>query len=223
MKGRFYLILFTYIGLILIVGMACELSTGAQEKVNTGVPSGTILFQDDFSSNNNNWSTWSGEGGSLVGLQDQTLHIVVQEQQYDYWSLIDGVYTDVAIDVSAAKIGGPDDNDFGIICRYVDRDNYYAFLISSDGYAGILKVKQGQYTVLGKGIMEYNEAIRKGDAVNMLHAECVKDLFLLKVNDQKLVEAQDQDLSRGQVGVIAGTLNAVGTNIYFDNFIVTQP
>jgi hypothetical protein len=223
MKIRFYLLLLVYLGLTIVVGVACEISTGGSEVSGEGVASGTVLFQDDFSNNNNNWDTWSGKGGSLVVLQDQTLRIAVEEPQYDYWSMVDKVYTDMRIDVSAAKIGGPDDNDFGIICRFVDKDNYYALLISSDGYTGILKVKQGEYTLLGSGVMEYNEAIRKGDAVNLLQADCVGNVLALTANGHKLLEVQDEDFKRGQIGVIAGTTNSPGTNIYFDNFVVYQP
>lgn len=224
MTKRFYLLFFSYLGIILLTGVACELSTGSSSVAGENtLPSGSVLFQDDFVNNNNNWDTWNGKEGSKVVLEDETLHIVVQESQYDYWSLIDNLYSDVRIDVTVAKLGGPDDNDFGVLCRYQDKDNYYALLISSDGYAGILKVKQGMYTLLGNGFMEYNEAVSKGDAVNLLRVECVGQTLKLTVNGKKVIEAQDGDIQRGQVGVIAGTTNTPGTSIYFDNFIVYQP
>lgn len=223
MTKRFYLLLIAYLGLMLLSGMACELTSGSSSDPEVKAQPGSILFQDDFASNTNQWDVWSGNDGSKVVIEDQTLHIVVQELQYDYWSLASGEYSDTRMDVTAAKLGGSDDNDFGIICRYQDKDNYYALLISSDGYAGILKVKHGDYTLLGTGFMEYNENIRKGDAVNLLRAECIGNSFTLYANGTKLIEALDTDMQQGRVGVIAGTTNSAGTSIYFDNFIVYQP
>ena len=37
---------------------------------------------------------------------------------------------------------GPDDNDFGIICRYIDDNQFYYAIISSDGYYGIVRKYQ---------------------------------------------------------------------------------
>ena len=40
-------------------------------------------------------------------------------------------------------------NSFGVICRYQDEENFYAGLITSDGYAGIFEVKEGIYHLKG--------------------------------------------------------------------------
>ena len=55
---------------------------------------------------------------------------------------------DVRIEVDATKIGGPDDNAFGVQCRYQDVDNYYFFYISSDGYDGIGINNAGTKTII---------------------------------------------------------------------------
>lgn len=45
--------------------------------------------------------------------------------EYDAWANQSRSFPgDVRIEVDAAKIGGPDDNDFGVICRYQDIDNF---------------------------------------------------------------------------------------------------
>ena len=47
---------------------------------------------------------------------------------------------DLKIDVDATKNSGQDDNDFGVICRYVksnDVASFYQFMVTSDGYVGI--------------------------------------------------------------------------------------
>jgi hypothetical protein len=43
------------------------------------------------------------------------------------------------------------------------------------------------------------------------------------VNGQVLARAQDADLARGDVGVLAGTLMDSENVVLFDNFSVTKP
>ena len=49
-------------------------------------------------------------------------------------------FIDTRIEVDATKNGGPDDNDFGIICRYTAAESFYYAIISSDGYYSIMKM-----------------------------------------------------------------------------------
>jgi len=187
------------------------------------VPQGSILFQDDFSDAKSGWDTWNETTGSLVAYSGGGLRILVREPQFDYWSLSGKRFGDVRIEVDAIKLDGPDDNDFGLVCRYQNRDNFYAFLISSDGYAGILKVKDGQYQLIHADQMVFSPAINKGSASNRLRAFCLGPTLVLYVNGQKAVQAADQDFSAGEVGVMAGTNASPGVDILFDNFVVIRP
>ena len=72
----------------------------------------------------------------------------------------------MAVGVDASKLGGPDDNSFGVICRYRDAENFYAFLVSSDGYYGIIKVKDGKYSLLSGKNMDFNSGIVRGRGTN---------------------------------------------------------
>ena len=66
--------------------------------------------------------------------------ILVNMANYDAWANPDDLsFTDVQVEVDATKNGGPDANDFGIICRYTSGDSYYYATISSDGYYGIYR------------------------------------------------------------------------------------
>ena len=136
---------------MLVLFLAAVLLTGCNlfDTVQT-VPAGGILFSDDFSNPKTGWNTWAkDENGSMVAYQNEALRIIVNAAQYDFWSRPGEDYGDVHVEVDAAKVGGPNDNDYGIICRYMDRDNFYGLLISSDGYYGVLKVKDGIYGLIG--------------------------------------------------------------------------
>jgi hypothetical protein len=207
---------------LMIALSACSLES-LDQNASAAVQSGNILFKDDFSDPSSGWETWNEPSGSMVAYQNGGLRIYIAEKQYDFWSRPGKRVSDVRLEVDAIKLGGPDDNDFGLICRYQDRDNFYAFLASSDGYAGILKVKEGKYMVIGGPQMTFSESIRRGAAQNQLRAECSGLNLTFYVNGQKVLEAMDGDFKTGEIGLIAGTGETAGVDLYFDNFKALKP
>ncbi|MDD5370495.1 MAG: hypothetical protein PHQ40_15540, partial [Anaerolineaceae bacterium] len=127
------------------------------------------------------------------------------------------------VSVEAVKNAGPDDNDFGVICRYQDENNFYSLLISSDGYFGISKMKSGVHQVIGTDGMRFSPVIQKGNTRNLLRADCNGSSLALWVNGERLTEVQDSDFKSGDVGLIAATFNQPGVDLTFDNFIVVKP
>ena len=102
------------------------------------------IFEDNFSDPNSGWDRMQSEAGS-TDYEDGAYHIVVNEINTDYFATPYKNFSNVHIEVEATKIGGTDDNNFGIICRYRDEQNFYLGQISSDGFFGIFKVKDGEY------------------------------------------------------------------------------
>lgn len=183
---------------------------------------GSVLFSDNFSDPTSGWGVWNKDG-VLVEYYKNTFRILVNEPQYDFWSVPGLEFTDVEIEVHTMKIAGPDDNDFGIICRYQNKDNFYMMVISSDGYYGIAKMKDGKYSLIGADQLQYNNAIAQKEAANHLRADCVGSTLRFYVNGVKLIETRDSDFTIGDVGLIAGTYDEKGVDILFDNFVVRKP
>jgi hypothetical protein len=183
-----------------------------------------VLFQDDFSKTSSGWDRVRDPSNGITDYENNAYRITVLTQSLNAWATPNLSFKDVRIDADTSKAAGPDDNRFGIICRYQDPNNLYFFAISSDGYYGIFKVKNGQEILLGKNQMQPSDVIQKGGVINHLRAECVGSRLTLFVNDRQLDTQQDTDFSSGDVGLMAGSaLNQAGTDIYFDNFSVTQP
>ncbi len=201
--------------MVLLAG--CSLPS-LDQSANAAVQPGNILYKDDFSDPSSGWETWNEPSGSMVAYQNGGLRIYIAEKEYDFWSRPGKRVSDVRLEVDAIKLGGPDDNDFGLICRYQDRDNFYAFLASSDGYAGILKVKEGKYVIISGAQMAFSESVHQGAAQNHLRADCSGANLSLYVNEQKILAVQDQDFKSGEIGLIAGTGATPGADLYFDNF-----
>ena len=207
------------LALLALAALACQAPL-----INRLLPSqsGKILFQDDFSDPSSGWNRVTTTKGQ-TDYADGVYRIFVNEPNLDIWSMPGRNFDDVRIEVDALKVGGERDNRFGIICRAVSVDSFYTFIVSSDGYYGIGKIKGQDYRLIGMDALQPSQAIRLGTALNHLRADCVGDRLSLYANGEKLVEVQDPEFASGDAGLIAGTYQSAGTDIRFDNFIVYQP
>lgn len=189
----------------------------------TAAPSGTLLFSDEFDDNANHWGLSSTTTGS-VSLVYQGLAIKVDQPNAMLWSVAGKKYGDVVIDVDGVLLSGPSNDVFGAVCRFTDASHFYGFLISHDGYFGIFKMENGSLSLADAAQgLKYSEAIHQGGTVNHVQAICQGDLLTLSVNDELLSIVQDESYSSGQVGLIAGTYENGGSEIFFDHLQVYQP
>jgi len=183
-----------------------------------------ILFEDDFSDTSSGWDRNQDEDG-LTDYYNGGYQIQVNSDNLFIFANpgLTNLPNDVRIEVDATKQGGSDDNSFGILCRYQDVSNFYRFIVTSDGYAGILLVKDGSGLSLnGVNLTPINAALA-GNVTNKIRVNCIGHTLSLFVNGEQVLTAQDSTFSNGDVGVFAGTFDIVGTDILFDNFVVTRP
>lgn len=185
--------------------------------------SGWVFFSDDFSTPPNGWGTMGREGGEvLFEYEGLVLNVITPNSLV--WSINQPRYSDSRIDVDAVLLDGPVNDNFGVICRFVDNQNFYGFLVTHDGYYGIFKMLNGQMMMPSdKTNLDFTEVIRQGGVVNHITAECTGEILKLSVNDNLLAEIQDSSFNEGQVGLIAGAYENAGVKVLFDNFQVTQP
>lgn len=188
----------------------------------TPVTAEKVIYQDSFDDQTSGWQRSQDATGS-VDYAGGSYRIFVNQPDYLLWSTAGVDLSDVQVEVRAAKVSGPDDNQFGVICRYQDEDNFYFLVISSDGYYAIGKIKDGLITVLGAEGMHYNEHIHQGETTNQIRARCSGSRLELFANDTRLGNVEDLDFSTGDVGLLVGTFDVQGADILFDDFVVTQP
>jgi hypothetical protein len=214
-----------WLAILLVLALsasACRLLVDPAQPVKTAGPDGRVLFSDDFSASTSGWNQVSAASGESIYL-DGAYRIFVNEPNVDIWSKPGKSFQDVRVEVDAYKVGGERDNRFGVICRAVDDDSFYIFIISSDGYYGIGLIDGQAYQLIGMDALQPSEAIRLGSASNHIRADCVGDTLTLTVNGVQLAQVQDSRFPSGDVGLIAGTYNTPGTDIRFDDFVVYQP
>jgi hypothetical protein len=112
-----------------------------------------VLFQDDFSQTSSGWDRYTGDD-AITDYNNGVYRMWVNSDNTDIWANPGLNFQDVRVEVKATKIAGPDDNDFGVICRYQDVENFYFMIVSSDGYYGIGAVEAGEQfadSLIGKG------------------------------------------------------------------------
>ena len=181
---------------------------------------GSVIFEEDFEGK----SSWYTEDNSRFSLSyaDDGYVIRVDIRNSPVWSVRLQEYEDIRLEVDAARLDGPDNGYFGLVCRHVDEENFYLLLISSSGEAGIAKVENGEFEFLIEGSAPAG-AIQGGDASNRLRADCIGDQLTLFSNGQVVLEAEDNDYETGDIGLVVRTGSTPGLEVFFDNFVIIDP
>jgi len=207
-----------FVFVFFIVSLACHtLIPGDVEE-----QAGQVLFRDEFSDPSSGWNRVSADTGE-TNYADGVYRIYVNQPNMDIWAKPNLSFSDMRIEVDAFKVGGDRDNRFGVICRAAEPNRFYTFIISSDGYFGIGKIRGEDYQLIGMDALQRSDIIEQGSALNHLRADCIGDTLTFYINGIKIAQAQDSEFLSGDVGLIAGTYNSSGTDIRFDNFIVYTP
>lgn len=183
---------------------------------------GEVIYQDDFSRENSGWDRYQ-DPTYLSDYHQGSYRIHVLTPNTDAWANPDLDLDDVRIEVDALKVGGPDNNVFGVLCRYQDSRNFYFFLISSDGYSGIGVYKEGRRRLLTDDSLLPSPAVNQGSAPNHIRADCDGFSLRLFVNGQLVAESRAAEWRSGDIGLLAGTYELAGTEILFDNFSAVRP
>jgi len=218
LHNRSFLLL---IFLLALVSPACQYPLPVAATPTTAAQSGDTLFYDDFTNPNSGWDHFTSAEGTM-DYDASGYRFLVNALQANFWSTPGKLFRDVRMEVDVAKIGGPDENRIGLLCRFIE-GNYYFFMVSSDGYYTIGKYIGGNVIQLGQSEMQPNESIHTGLAVNHLRGDCYGDTLTFYVNGNPVAQAQDADFAEGDVGLLAGTFSEPGVDVIFDNFVVLQP
>ena len=204
----------------LISQVSNEVKNGASS--NGGESTSNVLFSDDFSKTSSGWDRISDDYGENDYV-DGTYQFRIDAANYDLWANPGKNFTDTVIDVDATLVDGPEDNDFGVICRFTDSENFYFAEVASDGYYIIGKYVDGSMSPLGSEQMVETNLVNSGNTTNHIRFECSGSNLALYINGSLASQVTDTDLTSGDVGLIAGDYDTTGVTVAFDNFVVTQP
>lgn len=214
------------LGVLVLASLACSALSGgpgANNPTQSAAPAKQVLFQDDFSDANTGWPSASDADKSANYSADGKYAMQAITTQQDVWAHPGQSFSDVSVEVDATKTSGPDNNGFGVICRFQDNDNFYYFMVSSDGYQVIGKYQGGQNQYLSAEKMQPTDAITAGNATNHVRGDCQGSTLTLFANGQQLSSVSDTSFTSGDIGLIVGTFDEPNVGVAFDNFVVYQP
>ncbi len=181
--------------LVVIFAALLALSRSAASWQHTIVSgsSGALLYVASFDGAgsdgfNGDWSQYPGRLAAQIDAGQ--MRISVGEPSGGAYSVAQPHFGDFDLRVDAQAISGPVDNGYGVVFRLQNQDNtqladdnYYLFLISSDGYYRVSRVVDGDVRVISDWIQ--SPLIQQGlDAVNHLRVVAQGDQFHFYVNDQ---------------------------------------
>ena len=221
---KYYLMLF----LLALSLSACSISPGTVTPTQTPTMelpffprTGNTVFFDDFEVND-------GIAWSLVEAPEQTakiedgqLLLQVNQPNWLLWTTSGNVSTaDIVVQVDSTTDSGQETSTQGIICRFVDNNNFYSLSVARNGYVEIVKTKDGQPTYLFADVVSRTIIHPKE---NNLTVTCIGDTLAIYANQYFLASAKDTDIPSGDVGLIAGTIEDETFAVHFDNFIALTP
>jgi len=161
----------------------------------------------------------SADAAASVTVANGVLRVHVFELGQVAWAAAGRTYSDFHLTVEATQVSGPDDNEYGVLARMAGDQQFYVFSISGDGYARIARYDNGSWTVLGSDWVE-SDAIHQGAATNVLEVEARGTTFVFSVNGTQVLQADDAQLTKGDIGLYAGAFNEADVVIDFDNLEV---
>ncbi len=207
---------------------------------------GEVLYAAAFDAAPEDWELYSGRLSAQAA--DGALRITVDEVDKSPYSASTLYFDDFDLRVQSKAVAGPLDNGFGVVFRVQDQNNYYLFLISSDGYYQVRRRVDGEEKLLSdwipsslvnQGLDVSNEirVVAQGDTFHFyINGERVElcipdDLDAIStyadscIDGQMQLELLDNSVAEGRLGVIAVTpqFGEPGVEVDFDNVLVLGP
>ena len=185
-----------------------------------------VMYYEDFSDANSGWDRISWNDAMTDYTDYGSYNIQIYRDDFDAWAN-PGMYfsEDVIVGVTAKKYAGGVSDNYGVLCFYSgtpSEPSFYAFQLSSEGYAYISKSVYGAQDFVETAQVS---PIQPGELVDFM-ASCKADGHLqFWLNDVPVIDTYDFDvLPGGDVGLIAGTFSENAyVDILFDDFYVAAP
>jgi len=123
---------------------------------------------------------------------------------------------DLCYQAIAQPTTGPEHLPYGLVFRYQDDQNFYAFVVNSLGMYALYLCQNGEYTPLIP--FQPSTAIYQGASANLLQVIVRATSIDLYVNGQLLAAVEDETFTRGGIGLYAGP----GLYVRFDDLEIAE-
>ncbi|HKY78755.1 MAG TPA: serine protease [Anaerolineales bacterium] len=180
---------------------------------------GDVVIFDDFSDPASGWVEDSDPDWDLYYGGGSYFFEIGPSQFYLNSYLVED-HTNIVVNVDVNIEQPAFDGDIGVLCRYIDSDNYYALEVSEDGYYSIWKRVAGEVVYLVEWTS--SDLVPIDSSPFVLNASCDGAQLMVGINGEVLAQATDTDFATGYAGLTAGTWENGGLIVSFDNFEVIE-
>ena len=182
---------------------------------------GKLLYSDNFTARKESgWPIYSNSNYTKY-YKNGTYHMDVLKEGWSAWEFAPGTdFSDFIAEVDASQDGGPDDNDYGLVTRYTDAENFSLFLISGDGFFGYAKKENGKWVT--PIAWTRSNAIKTGNATNALKAVSNGKALSFYVNGTEVGKFNDENPASGKIGFWVESFVNGGAQASFDNLRVWE-
>lgn len=204
-----------------VVTVETELVVTATPEPPTPSPVPRMIFQDDFEDPGSGWVLESSD--ALAGFfEEGSLHLHVKSPMLLAWIQNPELQSldDFDLEVDATQVSGPDNNEYGVMFRYQNPDNFYAFLVTGAGSFGVTaKINGEYYSVLN---FTLTPSVQPGTSTNRLRLVADGPQITVYANGELLAIVPDNTFRRGDIFLAAGAFEQGDVHVAFDNLKVTE-
>lgn len=176
-------------------------------------------WTDSFRSDDGMWEVDDESESSSLIYFASNYRIGVVEPQIYAWGLADYEAANVLVEVDGYSIDGNANNEFGIVLRHEDIGNFYTFLVSNDGTYTVRRLEGDVWVDMvpwgTSDLIDQTEG-----AVNRVGAYANGSTLALLINGEIVATIEDETFSSGAIGLAAGSFDAGGIEIGFDDLAV---
>jgi hypothetical protein len=216
------------------------------------VEMGKISYVATFDNFIDDWNLY--EGRLRAAVDNSVLSLTADDTYKKPFSVAKQHWGNFDFSAQATPVDGPLNNGYGMIFRFQskgnnspDDDDFYLFLVSSDGYYQVIRSIDGVQKELSNWIP--SPLVNQGIGVtNTVRVVAAGDRFQFYINDQpvqvcipdnpegistytgdeckqgKMLDVlTDSTIPEGQIGVVIQTLDEPGVVVNFDNVMVVGP
>lgn len=202
---------------VLAAGVACAVLAGAAA-AQQAVPGGGRVIFDDFSDPRTGWSQHAPGGGMEIGYRDGTYQVVMTAPT-PLQLIGSGVRFAVgAISVDVANLAPSVPHPQGLFIRGVDPDNYYGFLVQSDGTFTIFRWEDGRYYGESPANSPLPEGLYATEGPNALDIMAEGPALRFFFNFQEIWFIPATRWNEGEAGLLVGNLTFETAGTVFDNW-----
>ncbi|MFQ5614231.1 MAG: FHA domain-containing protein, partial [Anaerolineae bacterium] len=196
---------------------AAPLSTSVSRAVNANWE---LVYEDDFSDSDSGWDD-SFDKFTTKQYGNLKYHIEVNDSNLWARGLANRNVGDFELEVEATQEAGPTNNGYGLLFRFQDRNNFYRFDVSGDGFFLLSKFQDGEWITLQDWTA--HPAIKQGMTTNLLKVLAVGPDISVFANGQELTRVRDDAFANGNFGFFASTFSEPKLWVSFDNLKLWAP